>query len=406
MLESIPEKERSKEIKSLDLNHDHLPIERALGVQWAIESDELGFKITLNDRPLTRRGVLSTISSIYDPLGMAAPSLLPGKKILQDLCRENLDWDDDLPDEYPSRWEKWRAALPRLEQFSVARCLKSKNFGSVVSKQVHSFSDASLIGYGQVSYLRQVNDKGEIFCAFLMGKSRLTPLKPVTIPRLELTAAVLSAKIGSMMKEELEISEDIYWTDSTTVIKYVNNEQARFQTFVANRVQAIRDRTKVDQWKYVDSKDNPADDISRGMEIDNFLSQQSPIPDVCSLIVEGGDILQRFEYFSQWHRMKKVISWLLRLTSACKATTKRNDNSIKKPSTDQPRPITVSEMERAEIAILKLVQKQAFSAEIAALETVMAENHKDVREDRNQENQLPISTGPLRRRERFTACRR
>ena len=86
VLETIPEKERSKEVNSLDLSHGHLPIERALGVQWLVDSDELGFNIILKDKPLTGRGILSTISSIYDPLGMAAPILLPGKKILQDLC--------------------------------------------------------------------------------------------------------------------------------------------------------------------------------------------------------------------------------------------------------------------------------------------------------------------------------
>ena len=95
MLEKIPEEEWSNELKSMELNCDHLPIEHALGIRWATESDELGFKIIINENPLTCHGILSTISSIYDPLGIAAPILLPGKKILQDLCREKLDWDED-----------------------------------------------------------------------------------------------------------------------------------------------------------------------------------------------------------------------------------------------------------------------------------------------------------------------
>ena len=100
-------------------------------------------------------------------------------------------------------------------------------------------------------------------------------MKAVTIPRLELAAAVLSAKLGTMLKEELDLSEKgIYWTDSTTVIKYIKNDKARFHTYVANRVQAIRDRTDVNQWRYVDTKENPADDASRGMEIHSFLEQQ------------------------------------------------------------------------------------------------------------------------------------
>ena len=97
VLESIPEEERSKQVKLLDLNYDDLPIERALGVQWCVESDTFGFRIIVKDKPLTRRGILSSVSSIYDPLGFAAPFTLTAKKLLQDLCREKkLEWDDEL----------------------------------------------------------------------------------------------------------------------------------------------------------------------------------------------------------------------------------------------------------------------------------------------------------------------
>jgi hypothetical protein len=107
--------ERSKELRSLDLDNNNLPIEQALGVHWQVESDKLGFRIALQDKPLTRRGILSTIGSIYDPLGIAAPALLPGKKILQDLCRDKADWDDEIFDEYRYRWQEWRRSLHLLE---------------------------------------------------------------------------------------------------------------------------------------------------------------------------------------------------------------------------------------------------------------------------------------------------
>ena len=104
----------------------------------------------------------------------------------------------------------------------MKRCFKPESFGKVVSRQIHCFSDASTLGYGHVSYLRQVNDKGEIHCAFLVGKARLAPLKIVTVPRLELTAAVLSARIGTMTMKELDLPIDCqeYWTDSQTVLRY------------------------------------------------------------------------------------------------------------------------------------------------------------------------------------------
>ena len=98
VLESVPTEKRSKEAKDLDLGHDRLPVERALGVQWCVESDVFEFCIIVNGKPPTRRGILSVISSVYDPLGFAAPFTLPAKKILQDLCREEIGWDDTVPD--------------------------------------------------------------------------------------------------------------------------------------------------------------------------------------------------------------------------------------------------------------------------------------------------------------------
>lgn len=105
VLESIPVEERSKDVKLLDFSYDDLPIERVLGVQWCVESDTLKFCIIVKEKPVTRRGILSTVSSIYDPLGFAAPFTLTAKKLLQDLCREGkIGWDDELPDTYHRRW--------------------------------------------------------------------------------------------------------------------------------------------------------------------------------------------------------------------------------------------------------------------------------------------------------------
>jgi hypothetical protein len=156
---------------------DDLRVERALGVQWYIKSDSFGFIITLKDKPVTRTGILSTISSVYDLLGFAAPILLPGKRILQELCKSNIVWDDPIPEQYIHYWEMWRNQLPTLEKFSVTRCLKPAHFGVVIDQQIHSFSDASSTGYSQVSYIQQVNSNGDVHCVFLMGKVCLAPIK-------------------------------------------------------------------------------------------------------------------------------------------------------------------------------------------------------------------------------------
>ena len=158
VLETLPTDDRAKDLKDLDLRHDTLPIQRSLGTFWCIESDTLGFRIELKDKPLSRRGILSTISSVYDPLGIVSPVILCGKLILQDLCRQNVDWDDPVPEEILPHWERWRNELPLLEDVNIQRCFKPPGFGRVVQSEVHSFSDASQSGIGQVSYLRVVNE--------------------------------------------------------------------------------------------------------------------------------------------------------------------------------------------------------------------------------------------------------
>ena len=111
VLESIPQKDRKMGVKNSDLPGS-LPKERALGVLWNVENDTLEFKVNLKEKPLTRRGVLSILSSIYDPLGLCAPFLLKGKQIMQKLCQLNLKWDEDIPDEISNEWLTWKENLP------------------------------------------------------------------------------------------------------------------------------------------------------------------------------------------------------------------------------------------------------------------------------------------------------
>ena len=271
VIQSVPVSERAGSVKELDF--ENLPVERALGIQWDVQSDTFRFKIVVKDRPSTRRGILSVISSIYDPLGFVAPLILPAKAILRDLCRKGLEWDDRIPLEDLERWQDWLQELPNLEQFAVERCLKPKNFGRIVSSQLHNFSDASGEGYGAVTYLRVVNEARNVHCAFLMGKSRQTPQKTVTIPRLELSAAVVATRLNRMMQHELDVvvDEEFFWTDSTCVLSYIANKEKRFQTFVANRITTIHEGSRPDQWNYVDTGSNPADDASRGLSAEELI---------------------------------------------------------------------------------------------------------------------------------------
>ena len=272
--ESIPPSERAKNVNTFDLNFENLSIERALGIQWCVETDTFQFRIILKDQPLTRRGILSTVASIYDPLGFLAPFVLIGKQILQEMCRRGIAWDDPLPDELRPRWECWRSELPKLTQLHVPRCYQPVGFGCIKECELHHFSDASSTGYGQCSYLRLLDDSNKVHCSFIIGKSRVAPTKVITMPRLELTAAVVSVKMSNLLQNELEYEnlQEYFWTDSKVVLGYLNNEARRFHIFVANRVQRIRQSTKPDQWNYIESEQNPADHASRGMNVCDLIN--------------------------------------------------------------------------------------------------------------------------------------
>ena len=245
VLKAFPVEERAKCFKDLDLQVDDLPIEPALGITWCVENDGLQFRIELQDRPVTRRGILSTVGSIYDPNGYLAPVTLKGKQILQQMCRDRLDWDDPVPHDLYAQWEKWRREIHNVENLQIQRCFKPESFGKVKSTELHYFSDASLEGYGLCSYIRLINEDDKVHCSFVVGKARVTPLKQVTIPRLELTAATISARMSKFVRNELSYQEikKYFWTDSKIVLGYISNVAKRFHTYVANRVQEIRDAT-------------------------------------------------------------------------------------------------------------------------------------------------------------------
>ena len=182
VIEAVPYEGRAKEVKDLDLDRSSLPVVRALGIQWNTATDEFGLKIRQKEKEHTRRGLMSVVSSVYDPLGSSAR-----------LCWER-------------RWSSKTSASQRrygmtlwIQEINGAgrsglktfRCWRTSRLnGSVVDCTLHHFADASQVAYGSASYLRLVNGEGGIHCAFLLGKSRLALIKQLSIPRLELCVAV------------------------------------------------------------------------------------------------------------------------------------------------------------------------------------------------------------------------
>jgi hypothetical protein len=397
VLESIAPEDRVKSLQNMELTFGDNIIERTLGVEWCIELDCFRFKIDLKERPLTRRGILSAVSAVYDPLGFIAPVILVGKQILQDICRDHLDWDAPLPESIIKRWEQWRKGLMHLELMKIDRCFKPNDFGEVKSVQLHHFSDASTVGYGQCSYIRLTNAAGSIHCSLVMGKAKVTPVKQITIPRLELSAAILLVRASKFLQKELRYDEveEFFWTDSEVVLGYISNDARRFHVFVANRVQQIRDHTTPDQWNHVRTSENPADYASRGLSVDELLAKKdwlngplflwetelpqkkmtagisSDDPEVkksetfaTSTVKQGFDT-QHLDYFSDWYKVKRAVAnclkfkYILQKRINCDHTVAEENLAT--------RSIDVDMLSEAEREILRAVQFQSFGEELKIL---------------------------------------
>ena len=249
----------------------NLPEEKALGLKWDTQNDTLGFYIKLADKPLTRRGLVSTLSSVYDPVVLGAPFLLKGRQIIQQVCRNRLNWDEPLDERSLHERQKWKNNLSMVEDIKIPCCYRPCGFERIINYSLHHFSEANECGYGQATYLRMVNDLEEVHCSLIFGKSRVAPVKYVSTPRLKSIAATLSVKISKMLRDELDIhiSSEVFWTDSQVVLGYIDNDSRRYKIFLANPVQFIRDNTDIEQWYYISTHDNHADDASKGLDSKN-----------------------------------------------------------------------------------------------------------------------------------------
>lgn len=187
--ENIPPSDHATNVRNIDLSFNDLPLERALRIQWNVDSDHSQLCVSLKDQLATLCGIVSIVTSLFDPLGLTA-ALLKAKIILQEMCRRGTDWDDPLHDELQPKWEKWRRDLAKLDNITIPCTYSSVGFGEVLKTELHHSSDASLKDYGQCSYLRFQNEDGDAHCTPVVGKSRISPLKVITVPRLDLTAAV------------------------------------------------------------------------------------------------------------------------------------------------------------------------------------------------------------------------
>ena len=220
VLEEIPSHDQSKKVKERSI--DTPMEERALGVYWNMEEDYLGYRTQSMSKPITKRGLLSMLILTYDPLGLASPFILGARKIVQDLCRGKIAWDERISTSHQEQWTRWVSGLAEMEAVRISRCILPP---SPVRRQLHHFSDASEKAYGVVSYLRSQDQDGRTYSYIVMAKSRLAPLKMLTIPRLELQAATLATRQDALLRRELDmdLEPSQFWTDSSIVLQYITN---------------------------------------------------------------------------------------------------------------------------------------------------------------------------------------
>ncbi|XP_046566481.1 uncharacterized protein LOC124275051 [Haliotis rubra] len=262
--------EKRGKLNETDISLDGEEV-KTLGLGWNPVMDTMSFVVRdVSTEKYTKRIVLSKMSMLYDPLGLAAAVTIKAKMAMQDVWRhKSLDWDDPLPDEMCELWQGLFAEMKRLEHVEFVRCLKPCD--SVGSSELHVFGDASMGAYGAAAYLLWPTVRGtEVQLVF--AKARVAPLHQTTIPRWELMAALVATRLAKTICIEFKEkpSDVTLWTDSRIVLHWIHSDSISFKAFVGVRIAEIQSVWDASHWKYVPTALNPADDLSRGISVEEI----------------------------------------------------------------------------------------------------------------------------------------
>lgn len=363
---------------SLNLNIGSIEPCKTLGLSWHTEPDVLCYSINPNiTTVMTKRGVLSAISQIFDPLGLLAPYIIVMKIIMQKLWVHKLGWDDQLPSDISIIWSNIIRDLPLLNTLSIPRIILCDSYKDI---DLHIFSDASQIAYGACLYVRSTSHDSNVLVRLLTAKSRVAPIKPTTIPRLELCAVLVGVRLYEKVIYALraQVRSITFWTDSTIVLGWLKMLPNKLQPFVRNRVAEILDKTAACSWRHVPTNLNPADHISRGVDVSllqsldlwwsgpEFLRYEiskwpstptvpkEKLPEIraeVSLLattVYSRPVIE-FNRFSSFNMLKRSVAYVLRFVSSF---TKKGSPKNLFLSTD--------ELKQSLYFIIRLSQKESF----------------------------------------------
>ena len=388
LLEGLPSSHVNMKLQSKEDNTI-----KTLGIHWNSEQDSIIY--TVHPTPLkgrvTKRIILSDIARVFDPLGLLGPVITHAKLIMQRLWLEKLDWDDAIPLSIYTEWLNYTSQLHKINNLSFNRRIKASETQDL---QLHGFCDASEKAYGACIYVRSKDSRGVITSIILCAKSRVAPVKTeristhsvsddprehtlrVTIPRLELCAAQLLAKLYTTVRQATRLSPSkiVFWSDSTIALHWIKTQPHRLLPFVANRVTDIQTLTDAGDWRHVRSDDNPADLISRGQTPAEFISASiwkhgphwltedesnwpslripslESMPELrkvkCLTTLLQSEILTRY---SSIVKLRRIIAYCRRFR-------------IKRTGL-----ITCEELQEADSVILKLVQASSFADELRDL---------------------------------------
>lgn len=247
----------------------HETASTVLGIQWNQLSDTFHLSCEANQSSLihiSKRTILSEVAKLFDPLGLLGPVIVLAKRILQELWQEHTHWNESVPPDIHNRWLRLKSQLSNINQLQISRCVKSRAKSNFI--QMHGFCDASQHAYGACVYIRTQIDHDQYRVELLCSKSRVAPLKAVSLPRLELSAALLLSRLIDKINSSIKLTNVriFLWSDSTITLNWISSPSRKWSIFVSNRVGEIQQLTDISCWRHISSTDNPADILSRGME--------------------------------------------------------------------------------------------------------------------------------------------
>ncbi|XP_072389367.1 uncharacterized protein [Diabrotica undecimpunctata] len=360
-----------------------------LGMNWHPVRDVLTVNLKflredtdLENMIVTKRRILSIAQKVFDPIGYLCPALLVPKLMLQKLWEKSLAWDEPLDEVISEEFKIWLKDLPYLEKIELSRWVHM-NGETLQNLSIHIFCDASKLAYACAFFLR-VSYSGKVFVSLLASRARLAPIKKstskMTIPRLELLAATIGARLYVQVAENLPGNiESFFWSDSSTVISWIQRQE-EWEVFVWNRVKEIRSLTSMESWRHLPGAVNPADLQSRGCTSrhlfqsrwwegpkwlyesrDKWPSSAATNDEeevnaerrrtlVTSLVNVYNSCDWHFSYFSQYSKMVRMVAWIQRFVKNCR----KGDQKYKGE-------LTSEEFEAAEKFILTKVQQESFS---------------------------------------------